>query len=240
MKRKIKIEFHIHTIASKDSIQSKFLMLLMCKIKKIDVLAITDHNEISYAQKNKKFFEKHNIKIIVGEEIFTRDGEIIGLFLTQKITPNLSVEDTVKLIKQQKGLVYIPHPYDEKRAKTVLKIEALEKIKNEIDFIEINNGRNIDEKFSIKQNEIAEKYKLRKIVGSDAHTFYELGRNYCLIKEFQKDTLIKNIEQGEFYCKKCIKFAHKNTKIVKIVKILIKGDFNEFNRIIKRKFKRRR
>ena len=130
-----KIEFHVHTKFSNDSILGLFFILMMCKFRKIDCLVITDHNEIDGAIKYKEKLLKYGIDVIVGEEIFTKDGEIIGLFLNKKIEPYLSAEDTVKRIRKQKGLVYIPHPYDEKRYKTVITQEALEKISKDIDFI---------------------------------------------------------------------------------------------------------
>ena len=96
----IKAEFHIHTRYSKDSILNKYFILIMCKIKGIKLLAITDHNEIKGALKYSKFLKKHNIDVIIGEEIMTNCGEIIGLFLTKRIEPNLSVEETINLIKE--------------------------------------------------------------------------------------------------------------------------------------------
>ncbi len=235
-----KVEFHVHSIASKDSFLNRYLMLFMAKLKKIDCLAITDHNEVKFAMKNKDFFEKRKVKIIVGEEIFTQDGEVIGLFLTKKIQPNLTAEDTIKEIREQGGLVYIPHPYDEKRQKTVLKEECIESLSGEIDLIEKHNGRNISETFSKKQNELAEKYGLRKVVGSDAHIFYELGRNYCMLEKVDKENLLYSLEKGVFHERKFIKIAHFNTKLVKLLKLLMKGDIDEICRVINRKFKRRK
>ena len=234
-----KTEFHVHTRTSKDSVLSYWLLLLMLKIKKIDTVAITDHNEVKGALKFKEKFKKHGIEIIVGEEIFTNKGEIIGLGLISKIESNLSPKETIKKIKEQNGLVYIPHPYDEKRYKTVLSEDEIEKNKNDIDFIEVHNGRNVSEKYDEKQNEIAEKYKLVKIIGSDAHTFFELGRNYVLT---ENKITINNLKQEyknvKFKEKRCINFAHKWTKIAKIISLICGGDFNGIIRVIKRKFKR--
>lgn len=237
---KKKIEFHVHTIASKDSMNMRLPIMLICKLKKINCLAITDHNEIKFALKNKEYFKKHNIDVIVGEEIFTSEGEIIGLFLSEKIEPNLTAKDTISAIKKQGGLVYIPHPYDLKREKTVIKEETLEKIKNDVDFIEKSNGRNIEKNFSIQQNLIAEKLNLRKIVGSDAHTLYELGRNYCLVDDYSKEYLKENIELATFVEKKCLKIAHFNTKVVKFIKLIGNGDINGIVRIVRRKITRRK
>ena len=114
---KIRAEFHTHTRYSKDSILNKFFILLMCKIKKIKLIAITDHNEVKGAIKYQKFLNKFNIDVIVGEEVMTDSGEIIGLFLKEKIQPLQSVDQTIQQIKKQNGIIYLPHPYDEKDTK---------------------------------------------------------------------------------------------------------------------------
>lgn len=231
-----KTEFHVHTRYSKDSVLSYWLILFVLKIKKINTVVITDHNEVAGALKFKDKFKKHNIEIIVGEEIFTNKGEIIGLGLTNKIEPNLSPEETIKQIRKQNGLVYVPHPYDEKRYKTVLLEEEIKKNKDEIDFIEVHNGRNINSKFDEKQNEIAEKYNLTKIIGSDAHTFFELGRNYIITKnKITLENLKDEYVDVAFKEKKCINFAHKWTKVARIITFLCKGDIYGIIRIIKKK-----
>ena len=236
---KMNAEFHIHTRYSRDSILNSFFVLLMCKLKKINLLAITDHNEIIGAQKYKEKLSKHNIEVIVGEEIFTTEGEIIGLYLSHKIEPNLTPKETIDLIKKQGGYVYIPHPYDEKRYKTVLKYDEIIRNKENIDFIEVHNGRNIDESFSKRQNEISnELEETVKIIGSDAHTFYELGRNFGTIDYTGKESLKNAVKEGMFKKKKCIKIAHLNTKIARIITLIEKGELYELFRVIKRKCKK--
>ena len=234
-----KSEFHVHTRYSKDSILAYWLLLLILKTKKINTVAITDHNEIAGAIKYKNKFKKHGIEMIVGEEIFTSKGEIIGLGLTNKIEPDLSPEETIKQIRKQNGIVYVPHPYDEKRYKTVLAEDEIKKHKKEIDFIEVHNGRNISSEFDKKQNEIAEKYGITKIIGSDAHTFFELGRNYIITdKIITIENLISEYKNVKFNEKKCIEFAHRWTRIARIITLIGKGDFYGITRIIKKKFKK--
>lgn len=235
MKKK-KVEFHIHTRYSHDSLLGKYFIILMCKLKKIDAIAITDHNEIKGAKKYKEKLQRYGIEVIIGEEIFTNKGEIIGLYLNEKIEPNLSPEETISSIKNQNGLVYIPHPYDEKRKSTVLDIEEIEKLSKEIDFIEIHNGRNVKKEFSDKQKQIADKYRLNYIIGSDAHTFFELGRNNIYVDEINKETLIENVQNGEFKQANCIRFAHICTKITKIIKLIMRGKTNELFKIIHKRF----
>ncbi|MBQ3414408.1 MAG: PHP domain-containing protein [Clostridia bacterium] len=236
----IRAEFHVHTRYSKDSILNKFFILFMCKIRKIKLLAITDHNEIRGAQKYKKFLKRFNIDVIVGEEIMTQKGEIIGLYLTEKIKDNQTVEETIKQIKNQGGLTYLPHPYDEKRYKTVLQDDMQKKFKDYFDFIEIHNGRNIKESFDDEQKKRQELLDINPIIGSDAHTFIELGRNYVLLKYNGKDNLIKDVEDGTFHTKKCIKIAHYITKLARIITMVEKGDFDGIHRIIIKKRKGRK
>ncbi|MCM1523207.1 MAG: hypothetical protein NC120_02005 [Ruminococcus sp.] len=117
----MKTELHVHTRYSHDSILCISLIGLMCRLRHIDCVAVCDHNTAAGGIAAKKILPRFGVKVIAGEEIFTDSGEIIGLFLKRDIPAGLSAEDTVREIKKQGGLVYIPHPYDEKRYKTVLK-----------------------------------------------------------------------------------------------------------------------
>lgn len=235
----MKVEFHVHTRYSKDSTLSLLFVLLMCKIKKIDCIAITDHNEIMGAKKYKEKLKRHNIDVIVGEEIFTSDGEIIGLFLNEKILPGLSPEETIKEIKKQGGIIYVPHPYDEKRKKSVLKEEYINKFARYIDLIEVHNGRNIEKEYDIKQKEISEKNNILPIIGSDAHIFWELGRNYVIIDSIERENIIEAIKKAKFKEARCIKISHKVTKYIKAIKMIFKGDINGLFRIINKKCRRK-
>lgn len=235
-----KVEFHVHTRYSKDSMLTSWFLMLMCKLRKINCVAITDHNEIVGACYYQKKLRKVGIEVIIGEEIFTRDGEIIGLYLSEKIEPGLSCEETIKQIKEQGGLVYIPHPYEPFRLKTVLREECIANNSNFIDLIEIHNGRNRNMDISMKQLHLAQKYHIRGIVGSDAHTFFEIGRNNLLVSSTSREKLLQSIEEGEIICaKNGIHFAHTWTKVVRLLKILKRGDLNELCRIINRKCKRK-
>lgn len=236
-----KIEFHTHTKYSHDSLLNKYLYLIMLKIKKVKMVAITDHNEIDGAINFKLFLEKYGIRVIVGEEIMSTDGEIIGLFLNKRIAPGYSPRETMIKIKEQNGLVYIPHPYDEKRKKTVLKEKNIKENLDLIDMVEIHNGRNLQIEYSIKQEEIKKKYNLLGVVGSDAHLFLELGRNYNYI-EFcingSDEELKLKIKEIKSYKKQsCKNFYHTVTKIIRGYKKIKIGEYNELYRIISKKCK---
>ncbi len=241
--KKTKLEMHVHTKYSKDSLLPFWVLYLKCRICGIDYIAITEHNNIDGAKEFERYCERHGSKIsvIIGEEIFTSEGEIIGLFLREGIEPYLSPEKTISEIKKQGGIVYVPHPFDEKRKKTVLKEEIINRFNDKIDCIEIHNGRNIDKTYDRIQQEMAEKYHIFGVVGSDAHTIIEIGRNYmvidCLDSTLTSNNFIAVLKQGTIVEKKCIKIAHYITAIVKIFKMIRKGQFNEVYHIIYRKFK---
>jgi len=119
---------------------------------------------------------------VIGEEILTSDGELIGLFLKEPVPRGLSPEQTVAAIKQQGGLVYLEHPYDTGRRN--LREAAIERIAAQIDIVEVFNGRSLRE-----VNRLAE--ELRRTLGvppgagSDAHTLGEIGRVYIEMEAFE-------------------------------------------------------
>jgi predicted metal-dependent phosphoesterase TrpH len=170
-----RLDLHTHSIISHDGgikIDQYRTLLADPKI----VIAITDHNEISFAQKARQDLGE---KIIVGEEIMTIEGEIIGLFLKNRIEPKLSPEETIRQIRQQNGLVYIPHPLEKTRRG--LTLEVLRRISSSIDIVEIFNARTLE---SWKIKKVAEFLVGRNIIvasSSDAHSVGGFGTAYSLV-----------------------------------------------------------
>lgn len=239
----IRLETHCHTKFSKDSLLPFSLLYLKCKLCRINCIAITEHNNIVGAIKFKEYCKKRksDLCVIVGEEIMTDAGEVIGLYLQKEISQGLSCEETITQIIEQKGVVYIPHPYDEKRKKTVLKEECIKTFAPVIDCIECHNGRNNSPLYDKKQQEIANKYGITKVIGSDAHTFLEIGRNYMNVDSIP-DTpeKFKNvISTATFHEKKCIKLCHQITKIAKLIRIIEKGNVDELYRIVIKRFEKK-
>lgn len=190
----IKIDLHTHSIISPDGAgsitASHFEQYLRDGI--LDCIAITDHNEVRFAQMMKK---KWGEKIIVGEEITTADGEMIGLFLKQKIEPGFSAKETAKKIHQQGGLVYIPHPFETLRKG--MQIPVLEELVNDIDIFEVFNGRG---KFRGKTKEaelFAQTYNLIGAASSDAHGVRGVGRTFSIIEKIPtRSTLVSLLKGG--------------------------------------------
>ena len=215
---------------------------MKCRLCHIDAIAICEHNNIQGALKFKEYCSKRKNKVfvIVGEEIMTSSGEVIGLYLNEEIPAGLSCDETIDRIKSQGGVVYVPHPYDEKRAKTVLSEDCIRLNSYRIDCIECYNGRNVEEKYSVMQERIANKYGLVKVIGSDAHTLMEIGRNYMEVDSIPSNSseFKSVIKSCTFHTKPCIKFSHKVTKFAKLIKMILKGNFNEIYRVINRKIKK--
>jgi len=183
-----KIDLHTHSIASPDGGITEREYEHILSIGKLDCVAITDHNRIDFAL---KMAEKLGDKIIVGEEIMTNSGEIIGLYLKEKVPANLSTIDTIKKIKEQNGYVYIPHPLETYRKG--LQINILEEIMDNIDIVEIGNGRAL---FQSKYSQILVWTNLNNLIGvasSDAHGYYGFGLTYTSIPEIPNPMNFKTI-----------------------------------------------
>ncbi len=173
-----KIDFHTHSILSQDGGISENDYKKALVEKKLDYIAITDHNEIDYALLCQKNLGEN---IIVGEEITTSSGEIIGLFLTKRVPPNLTLQETIKQIKKQHGIVYIPHAFDTHRFGIGEK--NLRVIQQDIDIIETFNGRMTIASANIEAENFAQENSITSACASDAHSANGLGYTYTIVGE---------------------------------------------------------
>lgn len=173
-----KIDLHTHSVASPDGGITAVQYARAISNNLLDVIAVTDHNHIDFAV---GLQNQLGDKIIVGEEIMTTGGEIVGLYLTERIKPGLSPLETIRLIKEQGGLVYIPHPFENIRKG--LHPGTLEELVDYIDIVEVCNGR------AFLQNRHSQTViwaKLNHVIGaasSDAHGLKGLGKTYTRVKK---------------------------------------------------------
>ncbi len=176
----MKIDLHLHTEASFDCVVPLPELLERLVATGIHVQAVTDHNEIWGAQKlqalaaERRKTHPETPQIIVGEEVSILEGEMIGLFLSEKIPRDLSPEKTVSRIRTQGGLVLLPHRFDPLKKKR-LKPEALKRVAGDVDLVESFNARISRPHWNRAGAAWADAHGLPKSGGSDAHTLADVG-----------------------------------------------------------------
>ena len=148
-----------------------------CRKLGLSPVFLTDHDTIEGALK----LRATGTRLVVGEEVATKQGELIGLFLTEAIPTGLSAEEAVGRIKGQGGLVYLEHPYDSSRRH--LTEEAIERLADLIDIVEVFNGRS-DEKANRRAKELCATLGAAPGAGSDAHTISEIGSVFIEMEDF--------------------------------------------------------
>jgi predicted metal-dependent phosphoesterase TrpH/glycosyltransferase involved in cell wall biosynthesis len=168
----IDVDLHMHTDHSYDCATPVEVLLDAAKERGLGAVAVTEHNEISGALEAAAKAE--GIKVIVGEEVKTgSEGEVIGLFLTEKIAKGMTMAETVAEIKRQGGLVYMPHPFD--RMHSVPDYKYLLPVLDDVDLIEVFNPRIAIPEFNAEAVRFAAKYRIPAGAGSDAHVPQGLG-----------------------------------------------------------------
>lgn len=191
MKLPKKVDLHCHTIASPDGSLTERDVINALKIGKLDVIAITDHNVIHEAVRLNALFGD---SVIVGEEIMTTDGEIIGLFLKELVPAGLSPLETVKLIKAQDGIVYIPHPFE--KVRSGISLAGLDEIADYVDIIEIINGRSFSRKAQKHAVQWASDNDVPGFASSDSHGRIGWGRVFTQLDEKPSQNTIVQLARG--------------------------------------------
>ncbi len=210
----LKVDFHIHTTYSPDSIASPKSIVARALKVGINCLAITDHNRIAGAFKVREIAP---FPVIIGEEIMTTHGEIIGYFLTEEIPKWLSPEEVVSRIKGQGGIVCIPHPFDRFVRTSPLRGPIAEKLLPSIDVIEVFNSRSLFSSDTERARIFAEKNGFLASAGSDAHTAGEVGNAYVEMPEFEDVAgFLESLRQGEVFGHKTPPFVHILSTVVKL------------------------
>jgi hypothetical protein len=180
-RRVIDVDLHMHTDHSYDCATPVEVLLAEARARGLGAIAITDHNEVSGAHEARA--KADGMKVIVAEEIKTAEqGEVIGLFIEEKIPRGLTLEETISEIKRQGGLVYVPHPFD--RLHSVPDYEHLLPVLDQIDAIEVFNPRVAISEFNDEAVRFAAKYRIPAGAGSDAHVPQGLGSVRIRMRDF--------------------------------------------------------
>jgi predicted metal-dependent phosphoesterase TrpH len=188
----VRLDLHVHTSASFDCLVAPARMLARARRVGLTAVAITDHDTLDGAR---SLSGLRPGAFIPGEEVATRDGELIGLFLSEAITSGLHAKEAVRRIKDQGGLVYLEHPYDSRRR--CLSEDAIELLADSIDIVEVFNGRSTTDA-NHRAGDLCATLGAAPGAGSDAHTVEELGSCYVEIEPFATaQGFLSNLRQGK-------------------------------------------
>ncbi len=181
----IHVDLHMHTDHSPDCATPAATLLEAAALAGLGAIAVTDHNEVSGAHEARKLAatDGGGVKVIVAEEVKTADqGEVIGLFIEDKIPRGMSLQETIAAIRSQGGLVYVPHPFD--RMHSVPDYEHLLDVVEEVDAIEVFNPRVAFTAFNEEAARFAAKYRIVAGAGSDSHVAAGLGSVKIRMRDF--------------------------------------------------------
>ncbi len=174
-------DLHMHTSWSHDCAIEVPELLAHAESEGLGAIAITDHNVFGGAEEALR--EPASLTVIPGEEIKTDgQGEVIGLFLSEEIPRGMSFEETLAAIREQDGVVYVPHPFD--RMHSIPDAATLRRHLDDIDVLEVYNARLLFEAYNDEALRFARKYDLTMGAGSDAHVLQGVGTGALRMREF--------------------------------------------------------
>lgn len=209
MRYKMKYDLHIHSKYSSDGFLNPEKIVKIAIKRGLNGIAVTDHDTIKGGLEAKKY-ETENFKIIIGSEVSTTKGEIIGLFLEQEIQ-STDYYEVVDEIKDQNGIVVVPHPFDGWRNSASLTKKDYKLVNN----IEIFNSRCVEDKYNQKASLFAKNNNLGVTGGSDAHFANEIGNAGIIIEiDDPRRAILKN--NLEVFGKRSTPLNHVLTKILKM------------------------
>ena len=200
----LKADLHIHTRYSMDCDTPLEKIIDRCLEVGINCIAIADHDTIEGALEMQKIAP---FPVIVAGEILTPQGEIMGMFLKERVPIGLPIEEAISRIKAQGALVCLPHPFDTFRGLRI-DISRLEELADQIDIIEVFNARSPFSRPVTKAQLFARKYNIPETAGSDAHTINEIGSAYLEMPEFSgRDDFLQALKKGRIH-------GHKSSLLV--------------------------
>jgi predicted metal-dependent phosphoesterase TrpH len=181
LSRVVRAEFHCHSVYSPDSLVRVEDLLAACEQKNIDKLAITDHNRLEGTLRAHALDPQ---RVIVGEEIQTTQGEILGYFMREEIPAGLEPLEVIRRLKDQGAFISVAHPFDTNRDATHWQPGTLEAMLPFLDAFETFNARCLRQTYNAQAQVFAQEHGLAGMAGSDAHSTFELGKATMLLADF--------------------------------------------------------
>ena len=195
MAERLRVDMHMHTEYSPDSRTSLRIFAEAAAAEGLDVVCVTDHDTVEGALRLREM--DGPFRVVVGEEVNTREGELIGLFLQRAVPAGLPVEETIARIRDQGGLAYVPHPFSRNRRRH-LRRAALERVARSVDAIEVFNAREAFGGDNRRALAFAVAHALPGGAGSDAHRPNEIGRAYVAVAPFETpQAFLRELRSGE-------------------------------------------
>lgn len=176
-----KVDLHSHTIYSKDCLTPTADLIARARAIGLDKIAVTEHNRLDGALAAKKLAPD---LVIVGEEIMTTHGEIIGYYLTEEVPRGLSPQETIRRLRDQGAVITIPHPLDSLR-RSAMGLDNVLAVIDQVDALEVLNARCVRTQDNVAAAVLAQEHNKLVTAGSDAHTLAEVGRCYTEMPPFE-------------------------------------------------------
>ncbi|MFG2074671.1 PHP domain-containing protein [Nonomuraea maritima] len=194
---RVRVDCHLHTVASGDSVMTLDQLAERVAALRIDVVCVTDHNHL--AGTAEELSRAVGVRVVPGEEIRTGSGELIGLFLTERVPYVLPAARAVERVRAQGGIVCAPHPYDPHRFGAGVRLEAM-CAAGMIDAVEVFNAKTADEEHNRAALRTARAWGLPGTVGSDAHDADGVGAAYLEMPDFDGPASFLNaLHEAEWY-----------------------------------------
>ena len=212
-----KVDFHVHTCYSKDSLTSLEAVIEACRRRGIDKVAVTDHNTIAGAL---ALLEMDPDLVIVGEEIKTDVGEIIAYFLEEEVPKGLPIQEAIARVREQGGVVGVSHPLDRLR-REAMGLGHLLSVIEQVDILEAFNARTTFPADNRRALDLAREWGLLASAGSDAHIAWEIGRAYVEMPAFNdKGEFLRSLAQGQIVGRLTTPLIHLASTWAQLIKRL--------------------
>ena len=211
-------DFHVHTRFSRDSILAEEKFIRIAIERGLTHVAITNHNNVEGAvavrDKVAELGLEDRLSIILGEEVSTADGEVVGVFLQRTIPRGLSANETADEIHRQGGLVSIPHPFDPFRGSHIKEgpLRNLAEM-GKIDMLEVFNCRVTLQRHNLEAAEFAARHDIPGIAASDSHSSFEIAMAFNAMPAFATaDELRASLQENQWSASRSSVFIHATTR----------------------------
>jgi predicted metal-dependent phosphoesterase TrpH len=212
------VDFHIHTRFSRDSILTEQTFIEKAIERGLTHVCVTNHNNVEGAivvrDKVAELGLSDRLTVVLGEEVSTADGEVVGIFLTKTIPRGLSAKETADEIHRQGGLVSIPHPFDPFRGSHIREgpLRNLAEL-NKIDMVEVFNCRVSLQRHNAEAAEFADRYGIAGIAASDSHSSFEVAMAFNALPSFETAAELKAVlPENDWHASRSSVFIHATTR----------------------------